>query len=121
MLSLVSPLSHLDTLEQREYKNTKTAAINRLLNNKNFRDNVQHHHTPSVRTHTTRSSCLPGPADEMAFCFLSGSCILSVWEAGFLLLEVALEERAILAVPSAMDVFSDYLTCCNFVREMIRD
>ena len=57
----------------------------------------------------------------MPFCFLSGSCIRSAWEGVALLLEMALEERAILAVPSAMDVLRDYLDCCALARIMVSD
>lgn len=48
----------------------------------------------------------------MVFCFLSGSCIHSALEAVLVLGRLALEEGAILAVPSPLDVLSDYLWLC---------
>lgn len=57
----------------------------------------------------------------MAFCFLSGSCIHSVLGGVLVLLHLALEERAILAVPSAMDVLKDYMELCMFVKMMVQD
>ena len=57
----------------------------------------------------------------MAICFLSGSCIHSALGGVLVLLHLALEERAILAVPSAMDVLKDYLELCTLVKMMIQD
>lgn len=57
----------------------------------------------------------------MPFCFASGSCIRSAWAGAALLLGWALEERAILAVPSAMDVLRDYLDCVVFARMLVAD
>lgn len=57
----------------------------------------------------------------MPFCFLSGNCIRSAWAGVALLLELALEERAILAVPSAMHVLRDYLDCVLFARMLVSD
>ena len=77
-------------------------------------------HKLLVRKHTTRSSFRLDLMERIAFCFLSGSCILSGLEVVLALLHLALEERAILAVPCAMDVLRDYLELCQAAQDLNR-
>ena len=57
----------------------------------------------------------------MVFCFLLGSCIRSALEVVLVLIRLALEERAILAVPSTTGVVRDYLEVCMLVQMMLQD
>ena len=57
----------------------------------------------------------------MEFLIESESCISTSVAVVMLLIQLALEERAILAVPFSVDVLRDFLDLCEYVRVWLSD